>query len=93
MSVKLTLLFSSEFRLLSILDLKIRICFVGYRDHCDRERFAIHEFTDDVEKIKKYISSVQAIGGGDFPEDVVGDLRKCLDQHWSANSSKQVFHI
>ena len=73
--------------------LKIRICFVGYRDHCDRERFAIHEFTDDVDKIKRYISSVQAIGGGDFPEDVVGGLRKCLDQHWSANSSKQVFHI
>ena len=73
--------------------LKIRICFVGYRDHCDRERFAIHQFTDDVDEIKKYISSVQAVGGGDFPEDVVGGLRKCLDQNWSANSSKQVFHI
>jgi len=30
--------------------------------------------------VKKFINSVQAIGGGDFPEDVVGGMRKCLDQ-------------
>ena len=33
----------------------------------------------DIEKMKKFISSVQATGGGDFPEDVVGGQRKCLD--------------
>ena len=60
-------------------NLKVKVCFIGYRDHCDSVRFTIHDFTEDIEKMKKFISSVQATGGGDFPEDVVGGQRKCLD--------------
>lgn len=73
--------------------LKVRVCFVGYRDHCDSVRFSIKGFTEDIEDMKNYIQNVQAQGGGDTPEDVVGGLRKCLDQAWSATSKKQVFHI
>jgi len=73
--------------------LKVRVCFVGYRDHCDAERFAIHPFTENVTEIKDFVAKVGAIGGGDFPEDVVGGLRKCLDQNWTPGSSRQVFHI
>jgi hypothetical protein len=51
-------------------DLEVRVCFVGYRDIQDKPRFSIHEFTTDLENIKKYISGVTANGGGDFPEDV-----------------------
>ena len=69
-------------------NLDVRVCFVGYRDHCDRERFAIQDFTDDIASVKKFISGVTAVGGGDFPEDVVGGLRKCLDQAWTAGSSR-----
>jgi len=73
--------------------LDVRVCFVGYRDHCDKQRFTIQEFSKDIGKVKDFISKVRATGGGDFPEDVVGGLRKCLDQQWSSDSSKQVFHI
>ena len=73
--------------------LKVRVCLVGYRDHCDTERFTIHEFTEDIGKLKTFIAGVKAIGGGDFPEDVVGGQRKCLDQDWTPGSTKQVFHI
>lgn len=59
--------------------LKVKVCFVGYRDIKDRVRFSIHEFTDDIDKIIKFIADVRAEGGGDLPEDVVGGLRKCLD--------------
>ena len=59
--------------------LKVRVCFVGYRDHCDAERFAIHKFSDSIPEVRNFISGVVATGGGDFPEDVVGGLRKCLD--------------
>ena len=69
-------------------NLDVRVCFVGYRDHCDKQRFTIHPFSDDIAKVKGFISAVKADGGGDFPEDVVGGLRKCLDQSWTANSSK-----
>ena len=43
--------------------------------------------------MKKFISKVNATGGGDWPEDVTGGLRACLDQDWSIVSKKQVFHI
>jgi len=68
--------------------LKVRVCFVGYRDHSDKDRFSIQGFTDEIDDMKKYISNVQAQGGADTPEDVVGGLRKCLDQAWSCNSKK-----
>lgn len=50
--------------------LKVRVCFVGYRDIQDKPRFSIHEFSEDIEKVKKFIAGVNASGGGDFPEDV-----------------------
>ena len=73
--------------------LRVRVCFVGYRDHCDAQRFSISPFTEDIAQIKEFISKVGAMGGGDFPEDVVGGLRKCLDQNWTPGSTRQVFHI
>ena len=60
-------------------NLKVRVSFVGYRDHCDKNRFAIKGFTEDIQAIKEYIQATPAEGGGDAPEDVVGGLRKCLD--------------
>jgi hypothetical protein len=59
--------------------LKVRVSFIGYRDHCDAERFSIQPFSDDIAKVRDFISNVRAMGGGDLPEDVVGGLRKCLD--------------
>ena len=67
-------------------NLKVRVTFVGYRDHCDTQRFTILPFSEDIPRVKEFISKVQAIGGGDFPEDVAGGLRKCLDQAWLPDS-------
>ena len=74
-------------------DLDVRVCFVGYRDIQDKPRFSIHEFTTDLDKIKKYISGVTANGGGDFPEDVQGGFHEALKQDWEAKSVKMAFHI
>ena len=72
----------------------VRVCFVGYRDHCDgKQRLTVKGFTEDLDDLKKFISGVNATGGGDWPEDITGGLRTCLDQEWSVASKKQVFHI
>jgi len=63
---------------------KVRVAFVGFRDFCDQELFTIHDFSYDVEAVKKFINSACAKGGGDAPEDVQGGLRKALDLSWSA---------
>lgn len=73
--------------------LKVKVSFIGYRDHKDKNRFEIKHFTENIQEIKQFISSVKAEGGGDFPEDVTGGMRRCLDEAWSEVSTKQVFHI
>lgn len=59
--------------------LNVRVSFIGYRDHKDKKRFEIKEFTNEIQEIKQFISSVKAEGGNDEPEDVTGGMRKCLD--------------
>lgn len=62
---------------------KVRTAFVGYRDFCDGAAlFDLHDFTYDADKVKAFISNCTAKGGGDFPEDVQGALRKALDLSW-----------
>jgi hypothetical protein len=52
---------------------KVRISFIGYRDHCDgKNRITKISFTEDVDLIKNFIAQTPALGGGDLPEDVAG---------------------
>ncbi|CDW81610.1 UNKNOWN [Stylonychia lemnae] len=56
---------------------QVLIGFLGYRDFCDKEnQFQIHNFTDNVDELKKKISEIQADGGGDTAEDVTGALEQ-----------------
>jgi len=55
------------------------VCFIGYRDHLDKKRFAIKNLTEDIDEIKNWIDGVKAEGGGDIPEDVTGGMKKCLE--------------
>jgi hypothetical protein len=68
--------------------LKVRVSFVGYRDFCDDVRFEVLDFTEDVQKVRDFISKVTANGGGDLPEDLSGGMRKCLDLKWEKTSEK-----
>lgn len=64
---------------------KVRTAFVGYRDFCDKNAlFELHDFSYDADKVKEFISKVEAKGGGDFPEDIHGGIRKALDLSWSS---------
>ena len=51
-------------------NLKVRVCFVGYRDIKDRKRFAVKEFTEDIDSVKQFINGTRAEGGADEPEDL-----------------------
>lgn len=47
--------------------------FVGYRDHCDEDRFVEIPLTSDIAKVSNQLQPVSAFGGGDVPEDVSYD--------------------
>ena len=41
-------------------DLRVRVCFVGYRDIKDVPRFSLKDFTDNIDEIKSFISAQRA---------------------------------
>jgi len=74
-------------------NLGVRVCFVGYRDIGDQERFRVMEFTKNIKAVKKFISETMAEGGGDEPEDLQGGLKLALLQDWTEEATKRVFII
>lgn len=40
--------------------LDIRVAFIGYRDHCDAERFTVKSFTENIEEMRDFIAKVNA---------------------------------
>lgn len=63
-----------------------RLGWIEYRDFDDEVPYRVLNFTQDVEKVQKYIENAKAEGGGDFPEDVSGALlRADQDLRWTAN--------
>ena len=74
--------------------LHVQASFVGYRDIKDgNKRFDVMDFTDDLDSVKKFIASMDATGGCDFPEDVQGGYNKALNLTWRSGSIKTAFHI
>lgn len=37
------------------MNMKVRVSFVGYRDFCDKDQYAIIDFTEDIDKVKDFI--------------------------------------
>jgi hypothetical protein len=69
-------------------NLEVRVAFVGYRDFPDDEIFTVHDFTFDIAEMKGYISTLDARGGADSPEDVAGGLHQLLQLSWHPNSTR-----
>lgn len=67
-------------------NVKVRVAFVGYRDHSDTDRLVTTTLSSDVEHVKSVIRAQRASGGGDGPEDVTGGLKACLELDWEAGA-------
>lgn len=74
-------------------NLKVRVCFIGYRDIKEKERFRVLEFTENIDQVREFIKQSHAIGGGDAPEDVQGGLKLALLQDWTEEATRRVFLI
>lgn len=68
--------------------MKVNLGFVGYRDYLDTRqyRYLIYpEITEEVDKVKNFISSAQVGGGGDC-EDMAGGLDTALNLKWKGRT-------
>ena len=56
-------------------DFQLRVAYVGYRDHSDgADRVTVLDFSENKDKFKTFVSSVEAKGGDDQCEDIFGGL-------------------
>ena len=68
---------------------------IFYRDKVDSigDKDDYFPLTDDMEHLKKNISTIEAYGGGDGPEDWVGGYDLALNKIKWRNGSKLIIHI
>lgn len=73
-------------------DIQFRFACICYRDPVDRpaEKHEFLQFEKDIEKLVTFLEPIQAMGGGDGPEDFVGAFKIALDLNWSECSSKSI---
>ena len=72
---------------------KVKIAFVGYRDHGDGDsRIECLSFTEDVGEFKEFVAGIKATGGGDRAEDVLGGLEAVTNLTWTCKN-KVLIHV
>lgn len=77
-------------------DKGIRFGLIAFRDHYPEEEFLIRDFgrfTHDIEKIVENLRSLEADGGGDYPEAVTAALAHGLTLDWRDGGAKLVVLI
>lgn len=70
---------------------RVRLALIEYRDHPPQDRSfvtRVHDFTESVGEMKRWLESAKAQGGGDSPEAVADGLYNVTKLAWSAESTK-----
>lgn len=71
---------------------QVRIAMVGYRDHSDTPEIEFLDFTLSTEEICSFLNNLDAIGGDDTPEDVLGGINQALMANWK-QETRWIIHI
>ncbi len=74
-------------------DLKVRLSFVGYRDHGDGGlRFSILGFGECITSFERFVGGVSATGGDDTCEDVFGGIYEAIKLGWQ-HETRLIIHF
>lgn len=65
----------------------VEFSFVCYRDFSENENIVSTDFTTEVPSIKAFVATLEAIGGGDFPEDMAGGLAEASRMKWDGGNA------
>ncbi len=73
----------------------VKIAVIDYKDEDDEYVNRVFPFTQDITALRKHVQSLQASGGGDYPEQITVSLLKTLNElKWSKRgASKMIFLI
>ncbi|KAE9375941.1 hypothetical protein N431DRAFT_332750 [Stipitochalara longipes BDJ] len=81
-----------DIKLAFLNEAEIRFAVVGYKDHGDKPNIQYLDFTSSVDRVHAFLNSLDACGGNDAPEDVLGGLRQALNTSWK-QQTRCIVHI
>ena len=70
----------------------VRVAVVGYKDHTDSPNVQFLDFTPSAEQVRQFLDRLDANGGGDLPEDVLGGVHRALNASWK-QQTRCIIHI
>jgi len=73
-------------------DVEVRMAVVGYKDHGDYPNIQFLDFTPQPHLVCSFLDGLEATGGNDAPEDVLGGIRQALNATWM-HPTKCIIHI
>ncbi|EGG13687.1 hypothetical protein DFA_11448 [Cavenderia fasciculata] len=73
--------------------IQLEVSFIGYRDLTDATRFEVIPFTTDMASLQISLTPIEADGGKDCPEDIVGGFQQVLSQVWKEGYTKVCVHV
>ncbi|RYP46193.1 hypothetical protein DL768_007563 [Monosporascus sp. mg162] len=71
---------------------EVRIAVIGYKDHGDSPNIQFLDFTTSTEQVHGFLGELEADGGKDIPEDVLGGIQKALSAAWK-HQTRCIVHI
>ncbi|KAI9861620.1 MAG: hypothetical protein M1813_005230 [Trichoglossum hirsutum] len=71
---------------------EVRVAVVSYKDHSDNPNIEFLDFTPSADQVRQFLDRLDANGGVDLPEDVLGGVHCALNASWK-QQTRCIIHI
>lgn len=71
---------------------EVRVSVVSYKDHGDHPNIEFLDFTPSTDQVFEFLGRLNASGGADAPEDVLGGMHQALNVSWK-QQTRCIIHI
>ncbi|OCK93318.1 uncharacterized protein K441DRAFT_566400 [Cenococcum geophilum 1.58] len=71
---------------------EVRVSVVSYKDHGDHPNIEFLDFTPSADQVFEFLGRLNASGGADAPEDVLGGMYQALNASWK-QQTRCIIHI
>ena len=71
---------------------EVRVAVVSYKDHGDHPNIEFLDFTSSTDQVFGFLGRLDASGGADAPEDVLGGLSQAMNVSWK-QQTRCIIHI
>lgn len=71
---------------------EVRVAVVGYKDHGDYPNIEFLDFTSSTDQVFEFLGRLEASGGADIPEDVLGGIDQARKASWK-QQTRCIIHI